>query len=158
MAKAKKIQSANFKRNTLTVAAVILFGLIVISEIALAISIPWYLTRENTMARDVLRINLRESFDRARRLSAEGRIKNEVKQTEMRLVRWSLDSMADYLRNHAENLNEEDLKHIQGIVTSLTQITNRINSRRTYSEERRLDTGLYVKSLLRKERINVKKK
>ena len=158
MAKAKKIQSANFKRNTLTVAAVILFGLIVISEIALAISIPWYLTRENTMARDVLRINLRESFDRARRLSAEGRIKNEVKQTEMRLVRWSLDSMADYLRNHAENLNEEDLKHIQGIVTSLTQITNRINSRRTYSEERRLDTGLYVNSLLRKERINVKKK
>jgi hypothetical protein len=152
LAKTKQIRSANFKRNTLTVAAVILFGLIVLSEIALAISIPWYLTRENAMACEVLQINLRDSFDRARRVSNESRIKNEIKQTEMRLVRWSLDSMADYLRQHTENLNTEELKHIQGIVISLTQIANRIHSRRSYSVERHLDTGLYVNSLLLKEK------
>ena len=152
MAKTKQIRSANFKRNTLTVAAVFLFGLIVISEIALAISIPWYLTGENAMAREVLQINLRDSFDNARRISNETKIKDEIKQTEMRLVRWSLDSMADYLREHTENLNTEELKHIQEIVTSLTQTANRIRSRRSYSEERRLDTGLYVNSLLRKEK------
>ena len=152
MAKTKQIRSANFKRNTLTVAAVILFGLIVLSEIALAISIPWYLTSENAMAREVLQINLRDSFDNARRISNETKIKDEIKQTEMRLVRWSLDSMADYLREHTENLNTEELKHIQEIVTSLTQTANRIRSRRSYSEERRLDTGLYVNSLLRKEK------
>lgn len=152
MAKNKQIRSANFKRNTLTVAAVILFGLIVTSEIALAISIPWYLTSENAMAREVLQINLRDSFDRARRLSNESKIKDEIKQTEMRLVRWSLDSMADYLRQHTANLNTEELKHIQGVITSLTQIANRIHSRRSYSVERRLDTGLYVNSLLNKEK------
>lgn len=152
MAKTKQIRSANFKRNTLTVAAVILFGLIVLSEIALAISIPWYLTSENAMAREVLQIKLRDSFDNARRISNETKIKDEIKQTEMRLVRWSLDSMADYLREHTENLNTEELKHIQEIVTSLTQTANRIRSRRSYSEERRLDTGLYVNSLLRKEK------
>ena len=156
MAKTKQIRSANFKRNTLTVAAVFLFGLIVISEIALAISIPWYLTGENAMAREVLQINLRDSFDRARRLSNESKIKDEVKQTEMRLVHWSLDSMADYLRQHTENLNMEELKHIQGVITSLTQIANRIHSRHSYSMERRLDTGLYVNSLLRKEKTNDK--
>ena len=150
MAKTKQIQSANFKRNTLTAVAVFLFGLIVISEVALAISIPWYLTRENAMACEVLQINLRDSFDRARRISNETKIKDEIKQTEMRLVRWSLDGMADYLRQHTENLNTEELKHIQGVVTSLTQIANRINSRRSYSVEQRLDTGLYVNSLLRK--------
>ena len=152
MAKTKQIRSANFKRNTLTVAAVILFGLIVLSEIALAISIPWYLTSENAMAREVLQIKLRDSFDNARRISNETKIKDEIKQTEMRLVRWSLDSMADYLREHTENLNTEELKHIQEIVTSLTQTANRIRSRRSYSEERRLDTGLYVNSLLLKEK------
>ena len=108
MAKTKQIRSANFKRNTLTVAAVILFGLIVLSEIALAISIPWYLTGENAMAREVLQINLRDSFDRSRRIANESKIKDEIKQTEMRLVRWSLDSMADYLRQHTENLNTEE--------------------------------------------------
>ena len=158
MAKTKQIRSANFKRNTLTVAAVILFGLIVISEIALAISIPWYLTCENAMAREVLQINLRDSFDRARRASAGSRIKDEIRQTEMRLVRWSLDGMADYLRKHTENLNTEELKHIQGVVTSLTHISNRIQNRSSYSAERRLDTGLYVNSLLYKEKVNDKTK
>ena len=148
MAKIKRIQSANFKRNTLTVAAVILFGLIVISEVALAISIPWYLTRENTMAREVLQINLRDSFDYARRLSARGKSKSEVRQAEMRLVKWSLDSMTDYLRTYTDKLNKEELKHIQGTVQSLVQIANRINSRKSYSEEQYLDTGLYIDSLL----------
>ena len=110
------------------------------------------------MAREVLQINLRDSFDRSRRIANESKIKDEIKQTEMRLVRWSLDSMADYLRQHTENLNTEELKHIQGVVTTLTQIANRIHSRRSYSEERRLDTGLYVNSLLNKEKANDKTK
>lgn len=148
MAKTKRIQSANFKRNTLTAVAVILFGLIVISEVALAISIPWYLTRENTMAREVLQINLRDSFDHARRLSAKSKSKSEVRQAEMRLVKWSLDSMTDYLRTYAAKLNKEELKNIQGTVQSLVQIANRINSPKSYSEEQYLDTGLYIDSLL----------
>ena len=148
MAKTKRIQSANFKRNTLTAVAVILFGLIVISEVALAISIPWYLTRENTMAREVLQINLRDSFDHARRLSAKSKSKSEVRQAEMRLVKWSLDSMTDYLRTYTDKLNKEELKNIQGTVQSLVQIANRINSPKSYSEEQYLDTGLYIDSLL----------
>ena len=148
MAKTKRIQSANFKRNTLTAVAVILFGLIVISEVALAISIPWYLTRENTMAREVLQINLRSSFDHARRFSAKSKSKSEVRQAEMRLVKWSLDSMTDYLRTYADKLNKEELKNIQGTVQSLVQIANRINSPKSYSEEQYLDTGLYIDSLL----------
>ena len=152
MAKIKRIQSANFKRNTLTIAAVVLFGLIVISEVALAISIPWYLTRENTMAREVLQIQLRDSFDYARRLSASANSKSEVRQAEMRLVRWSLDSMTDYLRNYSDKLDTEDLKNIQGTVNSLVQIANRINSRKSYSEEQHLDTGLYVDSLLNRRK------
>lgn len=152
MAKIKRIQSANFKRNTLTIAAIVLFGLIVISEVALAISIPWYLTRENTMAREVLQIQLRDSFDYARRLSASANSKSEVRQAEMRLVRWSLDSMTDYLRNYSDKLDTEDLKNIQGTVNSLVQIANRINSRKSYSEEQHLDTGLYVDSLLNRRK------
>jgi hypothetical protein len=152
LAKIKRIQSANFKRNTLTIAAVVLFGLIVISEVALAISIPWYLTRENTMAREVLQIQLRDSFDYARRLSASANSKSEVRQAEMRLVRWSLDSMTDYLRNYSDKLDTEDLKNIQGTVNSLVQIANRINSRKSYSEEQHLDTGLYVDSLLNRRK------
>ena len=133
LAKQKIIQSANFKRNTLTIVAVLLFVLIVISEILLAISIPWYLTRENTMAKEVLRIKLRDSFDAARRLSAGVRDRNEIKQTEMRLVRWSLDGMTDYLRKYTDELNAEELKNMQDTINSLVQIANRIHSKKSYS-------------------------
>ena len=155
MAKKVKIQSAAFKRNTLTVVAIALFGIIVLSEILLAFSIPWYLTREDTMALEVQRIKLRDSFDYARRLSAGVKGKDEVKQAEMRLVRWSLDSMSEYLRLYTDKLEAEDLKKTQGIISALTQSANRIH-RKPYSVEQRLDTSIYLNSLLIPEKKNVK--
>ena len=155
MAKKVKIQSAAFKRNTLTAAAIVLFALIVLSEILLAISIPWYLTREDTMAVEVQRINLRNSFDHARRISSGVSGRNEVKQAEMRLVRWSLDSMSEYLRLYTEKLSSEDLKKIQSVINAMNHTANRIH-KMPYSVEQRLDTSLYLNSLLAQEKKNVK--
>ena len=155
MAKKVKIQSAAFKRNTLTAVAIALFGLIVLSEILLAFSIPWYLTREDTMAIEVQRIKLRDSFDYARRLSAGVKSRNEVQQAEMRLVRWSLDSMSEYLRLYTDKLDADDLKKTQNIISSMVQTANRIH-RKPYSVEQHLDTSIYLNSLLVPEKKNVK--
>lgn len=155
MAKKEKIQSAAFRRNTLTVVAVVLFGLIVLSEIFLAVSIPWYLQQENTMAQEVLRINLRSSYDTARTVSGRFSSRDEVRQAEMRLVRWGLDSMADYLRLHAENLNTEELKQIQAVISSMLHTANRIRSVSAFSVEQKLDTSIYLNSLIPAEKKHV---
>lgn len=156
MAKKEKIQSAAFRRNTLTVAAVVLFGLIVLSEIFLAVSIPWYLQQEDTMALEVLRINLRSSYDTARNVSGRFDSRNEVKQAEMRLIRWGLDSMADYLRLHTDHLNADELKQVQGIIKSMLQTANKIKSGSAYSAEQKLDTSIYLNSLIPAEKRNVR--
>lgn len=156
MAKKQEIQSAAFKRNTLTIAAVVMFGLIVLAEITLAVSIPWYLQREDTMALQVQRLNLRSSFDSARD-QAKASSRDEIKQAELRIVRWSLDGMADYLRENAVKLDAEELKSMQDTVNSMLQITTRLRKGRAYSREQRLDTSFYINSLIPREVRNVKK-
>ena len=150
MAKKEQIQSAAFKRNTLTVIAVILFGMIVLSEIALAISIPWYLQRENTMAEEVLRLSLRSTYDSARGVSASRKGRDEVRLAELSLTRWALDSMADYLREHSSRLNKEELKKIQEVVVQMDKAARRLQ-KRSYSQEQRLDTAFYINSLIPEE-------
>ena len=146
MAKKKIIQSAAFKRNTLTIVAITLFGLIVLSEIALAVSIPWYLQREDTMALEVIRLDLRSSFDHAR--DAAGALgRNEVKNAELRLIRWSLDGMADYLRLYATSLSAEELKSLHATVQNMLQTATKIR-KKSISGELRLDTSFYINSLV----------
>ena len=156
MAKKEQIQSAAFKRNTLTVVAVILFGMIVLSEIALAISIPWYLQRENTMAEEVLRLSLRSTYDSARGVSGSRKGRDEVRLAELSLTRWALDSMADYLREYASRLNKEELKNIQTVVSGLDKIARRLQES-SYSREQRLDTAFYINSLIPEESSHEKK-
>ena len=61
--------SAKIKRDYVAASAVVIFIAIVLAEIALAISIPAYLKRENAMALEVRRLQLLDSFDGARGMS-----------------------------------------------------------------------------------------
>lgn len=65
--------SAKFKRDYVATFAVVIFCMIVVAEVALAVSIPAYLERENVMALQMSRIRLRESFDGVRRQAARVR-------------------------------------------------------------------------------------
>ena len=147
----KIIQSAHFKRNTLTGLAVVLFCAIILSEIFLAVSIPWYLRREDTMALEVLRINMRSSFDGARSRAAY-RGRDEVREAEIRLLRWALDSMADYLRENISYMEAAELKSVQDKVNAIRQITEELHRGKAYSREQKLDTSLYVNGLLVQEK------
>lgn len=157
MAKKKIIQSAAFKRNTLTVAAVLLFGLIVISEMVLAVSIPWYLQSENAMAKEVQRLNLRDSYDAARDRAHPSGVRDEIKQAELRLIRWSLDGMANYLRRNNTRMDSEQMASVQRIIDTMFQIATKIKTGTVYSREHQLDTAIYLQSLIPAENQNGKK-
>ena len=79
--------SAKFKRDYVAASAVVIFIAIVLAEIALAISIPAYLKRENAMALEVRRLQLLDSFDGARGMSEKLKPKGgETAELEARLV------------------------------------------------------------------------
>lgn len=146
---AKEIQfSAKFKRDYVAALAVVIFFAIVLSEIVLAVSIPAYLHRENAMALQVRRLQLLESFDGARNLGNSLKPKGEIAEYEARLVMWNLNLLATYLREHAADLSSEELASLQNDVRAFTGILARIQSGEALCRERKLDTSIYVNSLI----------
>ncbi|MDR0931544.1 MAG: hypothetical protein LBM70_00780 [Victivallales bacterium] len=141
--------SARFKRDYVAASAVVIFFAIVLAEIALAISIPAYLRRENAMALEVRRLQLLESFDQARNMSDKLKVKGgEVATLEARLVAWGLNTLAPYLRENADKLSGEELASLQDTVTQFTRIMTRLRDVGSYCSEQTLDTGIYVDGLI----------
>lgn len=144
--------SARFRRDYVAVLAVVIFLAIVIAEIVLAISIPAYLRRENAMALEVRRLQLLESFDSARSLSGKLKVKGgETAELEARLVAWGLNSLAPYLRDHADSLSGEEIAELQNTVTEFTRIMTRLRDTGPYCVEQTLDTGSYIDSRIPQE-------
>ena len=105
--KRQVLQSANFKRDYVAASAIMIFSLIVMSEIAIAVAIPTYLYRENAMALQVRRLKLLESFDQARRRCNDLKPRGNAAKMEMKLVAWNLDLLAMYLRQESGKLTSD---------------------------------------------------
>ncbi len=153
MAKQKIIQSAKFKRDYVAVSAIAIFFAIVLSEVALAVSIPAYLKRENAMATEVRRLALLRSFDGARYLANRPTGGGDAREMEVRIIRWNLDQMAGYLRSEADNLDSDEIAQVQGYLKDMTRILTRLHNadQKTYCQERTLDASGYLNQLLTPE-------
>ena len=142
--------SANFKRDYVATSAIVLFVLIVISEITLAIAIPTYLYRENAMAHEVRRLKLLESFDSARNRCNRIKPKNTAAAMELQLVSWNLDRLAVYMRGESKNLTSDEITRIQEAINSSHDVLNVIENGRSLSQEAELKTDIYIDSLIPK--------
>lgn len=151
------LQSANFKRDYVAMSAIVLFVLIVISEVALAIAIPTYLFRENAMALQVRRLKLLESFDGARFRCTRIKPKNLAAEMELQLISWDLDRLAVYMRNESKHLTGDEIARIQDAVTKAHVVLTVIEKGGSLSQEAELNTEIYINSLLPKEPPKTKK-
>jgi len=141
--------SAKFKRDYVAALAVLIFFAIVAAEITLAVSVPAYLKRENAMALQVRRLRLLESFDNARNIAANVKVKGgEPAELERRLASWGLDSLAPYLREHAGDLSCADLAELQQTITELTRVLTGLETRGADCQEQKVDTSIYLNSLI----------
>ncbi len=142
------LQSANFKRDYVAASAVTMFLFIVLAELALAVAIPAYLYRENSMALQVRRLRLLDSFDSARNRCATLKPRNTAAELELRLVSWNLDRLAAYLRTESGKLSSDEIARLQDSVNDSWVVLNKLGKGGSYSEEAVLDTGIYVNSLI----------
>ena len=151
MLKAKQniIQSANFKRDYVAYFAVISFFVIFVGELILAVSIPAYLSHSSAMAKQVRRIRLMDSFDSVRYLAARTKPKNDNAVLEKNLIVWELDKLANYMRVHQKNLSSKEVAHVQKLVDEIGGLLGHLKNGQAFSKAIRLDTGVYVKSILK---------
>lgn len=144
------LQSANFKRDYVAASAIFIFVLIVISELALAVAIPSYLYRENSMALQVRRLKLLGSFDGARQRAGKIKPRGTAAEMELRLVSWNLDRLAAYLRDESAELDSDEIAALQSAVNDCITVLTTLGRGKSYSSEAVLDTRIYVNSLIPK--------
>ena len=158
--KKRVLQSANFKRDYVAASAIIIFALIVVSELAIAVAIPSYLYRENAMALQVRKLQLLESFDDARRSCNKIKPRGNAAKMELKLVAWDLDLLAFYLREERGKLTSDEIAKLQNYVNHSLAVLSELAAGRSFSKETKFDTATYVKSLIPKRggRSNAGKK
>ena len=142
--------SANFKRNYVAVFAVGLFFFMVISEVVLAVSIPVYMSRENMLSHQVRNREMQLGFDQIRTVCKNISSSNETLVLEKNLMMDTLDYLAKYLRQEASNLTEEEVKELDQLMIKMEKIVRRLASGKSYSQENRLDSSVYINSLIQK--------
>lgn len=149
------IQSADFKRDYVAYFAVISFFVIFVGELILAVSIPAFLNRSSSMAREVRRIKLMESFDSVRGLLRSAKPGNDNAVLEKNLITWELDKLANYMRNNQKELSSDEVAQVQKLIDEIGGLAGHLKQGKAFSKAIRLDTGVYVKSILKQREKNL---
>ena len=123
VAKEQLRYSAKFKRDYVAMLAVAIFFAIIFCEVALA-------------------------FDGARSLANNVKPAQEAAELEARLLRWDLNLLANYLRTEAPKLTSSEISELQATVRDITYFLARLREGRSFCSERKLDTSIYMDSLL----------
>lgn len=142
--------SAKFKRDYVAYLAVGFFFLIVISEVTLAVSLPLYMHRSSGMAVYIRKQTLLQSFDAARSEAKRLNSKEPSVQAEARLIAWTLNSMADYLRLYAKELSSEDVAVLQQQLNEMRSVLAQLRKGKPFSKEYKLDCGPYIERIIKK--------
>lgn len=145
--------TANFKRDFVAGSAVVIFFLIVISEIVLAISLPLYMKRENVMAVAVRRLQLIASFDDARNKATNLKVNNETAEAEIALLRWNLNRMAEYLRKYVKYLSSNDIAVLQQQVNEMRVSLHHLEKVGPFTKANTIDYAPYLHQIMKKSGV-----
>lgn len=142
--------SANFKRNYVAFFALVLFLAMILVELTIALSIPYFVQRENAYTQDILKREMMLRFDSARVLCFSIKEDNESVKMEKKLLVDTLDYLAIYLRREADNLTAEEVELLSPQIIELYKIAARLEKGKPYSRENTLNSATYLNSLLKK--------
>ena len=145
--------TANFKRDYVAASAVVVFFLIIISEVFLAVSLPLYMKQENAMAVSVRHLKLLESFDGTRSYAKALKIKDETAQAELALLIWNLNRMADYLRNYSQYLSSDDLAVLQKQLNEMAASIRHLSRGVPFSREYKIDYTPYLERVMKQSGV-----
>ena len=151
--KSQLMYSADFKRDYVACFALGLFFLIVISEITLAVALPAYMRRDTAIALSVRRLQLIATFDAARFQVQSIKPKKETVSAELRLISWTLNQMADHLRENALKLDSDQIALLQQQLNEMSATLNQLQKNISFSREYKLDCNPYIQRTLRKSGV-----
>ena len=142
------IQSAKFKKDVVAHFAVLLFFVIVFSELFLAVWLPWHLRIDSMWAEQVARRELIEHFDtvRAQARRSAGKLSGAA-AAEALLIQKSLDKLTGYLHQYGENLSPEQCRKFMSTLNQMYRNLSKLSDQYAFSAEQPLQEAAFLKSL-----------
>ena len=128
MAKNTTIQSADFKKDYVTVLAVGLFVFIVLSELFVAVSIPITINHTALYAEHGVRQKVISEFDSLRsECSKKPANANPVTVLEKKLIRWDLDIISTHMREYSLDMPIEEIEAVGDDIMQYKNIVAELN-------------------------------
>lgn len=146
----RSLFTAKFKKDYVAASAVAIFCLIVVAEITLAVGIPTYLLRSNIWALQIRRQQLLDSFDALRGSCNDAKIRNTAADNENRIVLWSLNLMANYLRVHRQSISAGEIAGLRKDIKDLSVITAKAKHEECANREVSVDTRMFLSEMTRR--------
>ena len=147
--------TAKYRRNYVAFLAVFLFVFIIAGEITLATAIPVAMRNENLMAEEASRNDLLLLFDKTRALcnsitgkNTRGQEDNLISM-EKQLLSDVLDRFARYMREEGDRMTPQEVIQVKKAVSELYKVASGLAKGESYSRENRLDTSVYINSILK---------
>lgn len=145
--------TANFKRDYVAGAAMVIFFLIVISELFLAVWLPLCMRRESTMAVAVRRLRLINSFDHVRNRARNLSPKDDIAKAEAGILKWNLDLMANYMRSYVKYLSSDELAVMQKQLDEFHAAVTYLSRGKAYSKQQKLDCSQFLEQVMKKSGV-----
>ncbi len=140
----RELMSAKFKRDYVAYSAIGIFFAVVAAEFVLAIGIPLRINEPGLFEEQVSRQQMIDRFDSLRSLLERYPLKNEDCAEEGRLLRWNVDRLGYYLRDHVNALTESEIAALRERIDGQINAFHRLNKGRPYNREFDLDPVPYA--------------
>ena len=137
----KALFTAKFKRDYVAYSAIGLFILIVLTEVALAVSIPTYFVRSNLWDLQIARQDLLRDFDHLRNQCNHFAGKTPELAGENNILLWNLNLMSQYIRENEKRLNREEIRSLKEDLTQMRMLHNQLTAGKAFNRFRTLDNG-----------------
>jgi hypothetical protein len=150
--------SAKFKRDYVAYLAVTLFFLILVSEVAMAVTIPLLVRHKDIWDQEVAKQGMASFFDFTRDGMRDiSGSRDERIAGEAALIVSALDEMAIYLRRSVDFMSRAQINQINDELNRIPPFSNRYkNDKKAYSSQLELNMDSYLKKLEEPYKNNAK--
>lgn len=143
----KSLFTAKFKRDYVAYSAVVIFVVIVLTELFLAVSIPTYFVRSNLWDLQIARQDLLGDFDSLRRQCNQFSGKTPALTEENGILLWNLNLMSNYLRANQKRLGWEEIRSMKEDLRQMRQLQGRLQAGKAFNQAWTLQTGKLRRTL-----------
>lgn len=142
----KSLFTANFKRDYVAFSAVAIFILIVLAEVALAVSIPTYFVRSNLWELQIARQDLLKDFDSLRGQCSRFVGKTPELTEENNILAWNLNLMSNYIRINQKKLQRDEVRSLKEDLQQMRQLQGQLRQGKPFNRPLKLKSDKILAS------------